>query len=71
MPFVVDRVLRADHQKRRLQLVGHAVDRHAALGHRLQQRGLRARRGAVDFVGQHDLGEDRPGAKLELGRLLD
>ena len=47
-----------------------AVDRDAAFGHRLQQRGLRARRGAVDFVGQHDLGEDRPGAELELARLL-
>ena len=42
--------------------------------HRLQQRRLRLRRGAVDLVGQHEVGEDRPG--LELGscaarRLLD
>ena len=69
--FVVDRVLRGDHQERRLELVRRAVDRDAALGHRLQQRRLRARRGAVDLVGQHDLGEDRAGAELELGRLLD
>jgi hypothetical protein len=30
---------------------------------------LRARRGAVDFVGQHNLGEERAGAELEVGGL--
>ena len=56
-------------QKRRLQLVRHAVDGDAALGHRLQQARLGPRRGPVDLVGQHDLGEDRAGTELELGGL--
>ena len=53
-----------------LQLVGRAVDGNAALGHRLEQCGLGSRRGPVDLVGQHDLGEDRAGAELELRGLL-
>ncbi len=66
--LVIDRVLRGDDQERRLERVRLAVDGHAPLGHRLQQGRLRPRRGPVDLVGQHDLGEDRPGAELELGR---
>jgi len=67
---VVDRVLRGDHQERRRELIGRAVDGHARLGHRLQQRGLGAGRGAVDLVGQQNLREHRSRAKLELRRLL-
>ncbi len=37
--------------------------RDRVLLHRLQQRGLRLRRGAVDLVGEHDVGEDRPAAR--------
>src|SRR3989304_949426 len=35
-----------------------------------EQRGLRARPGAVDLVGQHDLRHDRAWAELELAGLL-
>ena len=42
------------------------ADRHRALLHRLQQRRLRLRRGAVDLVGQHDVREDR--ARARTGR---
>ena len=48
----------------------HAVDGHLALGHRLEQRGLRLRRRAVDLVDEDDVGEDRPGPELEAARLL-
>ena len=34
--------------------------------HRLEQRRLRLRRRAVDFVGQHDVGEDRTGREHHL-----
>src|SRR5262249_51195856 len=68
--LVVDRILRGDDEERRLEGVGLAVDRDAAFGHRLQQSRLRARRGPVNLIGEHDLREDRPGAKLELRRLL-
>ena len=69
-PFVIDGVLRGDDQERRAELVRGAVHRDAAFAHRFEQSRLRARRGPVDFVGQHDLGKDRAGAELELGRLL-
>ena len=46
--------------------VGHAVDRDLRLFHRLQQSRLGLRGGAVDFVGQHQLREDRARAELEL-----
>src|SRR5207245_131714 len=67
--FVIDRVLRGDDEEGRLEGIRLAVDGDAAFGHRLQEGRLRARRGAVDLVGQDDLREDRPGAKLELRRL--
>ena len=41
------------------QRVGHAVDGHVALGHRLEQRRLRLGRGPVDLVDQQDVGEHR------------
>ena len=43
-----------------------AVDRDLAFVHRLEQRRLGARAGAVDLVGEKDVGEDRPLAKDEL-----
>ncbi len=56
--FLLDRVLRGDGEERIGQFVRLASHRHFALLHGLQQRGLRFRRGAVDFVGQQDVGED-------------
>jgi hypothetical protein len=64
------RVLRGEHQERPRQRVRNAVDRHAALLHGLEKGRLGTRRGAVDLVGQHDVGKQRPRAKLELAALL-
>ena len=50
--FLLDRVLRGQHEERIGQLVPHAADRDLPLLHRFQQRGLRLGRRAVDFVGQ-------------------
>jgi hypothetical protein len=41
-----------------------------ALLHRLEQRGLGLGRGAVDLVGQDEVGEDRARLELELRRPL-
>ena len=60
--FELDRVLRREDEERLVELVGASLDRDAVLLHRLEQRGLRLRRRAVDLVGQDDVGEDRPGA---------
>ena len=62
----LDRVLRRDHHERRAERVGDAVDRHLALLHRLEQRGLGLRRRAVDLVGEDDVGEHAAGPELEL-----
>ena len=51
------------------QPVRDAVDADLPLGHRLQQRRLRLGRGAVDLVGQQQVGEDRPVPELETARL--
>ena len=59
--FQLDRVLRGEHEERLRQLVGFPDHRDVALLHRLQQGGLRLRRGAVDFVREHDVGEQQEG----------
>ena len=48
--------------------IGLAVHRHLPLAHGFQQRALRARRGPVDLVGQHDIGEDRAAVESEFLR---
>ena len=50
-----------------------ARDRDLLLLHRLEQRRLRLRRGAVDLVGEQQVGEDRSRleAELALAVLLD
>ena len=50
--FLLDRVLRGQHEERIGQLVPHAADGDLPLLHRFEQRGLRLGRRAVDFVGQ-------------------
>ena len=47
-----------------------ALDRHLPLLHRLEQRRLRLRWGAVDLVGEEEVGEDRAGPELEVGLAL-
>ena len=64
-PFVLDRVLRRKDEERRLEDVGHAVDRDLPLLHRLEQRSLGLRRSPVDLVGKEDVGEDGAGPELE------
>jgi hypothetical protein len=49
--------------------IGLAVHRHGLLTHRLEQRGLRLRRGPVDLVDQEDVGEHRSRAERERHRL--
>ena len=66
---VLDGILRGQHHEGLRQRVGVGVHGDLGLVHGLQQRRLRFRRGAVDLVGQDDVGEDRAGLELEL--LLD
>ena len=69
--LVLDRVLRREHDERPLERAGRlALDRDLPLLHRLEQRGLRLRRRAVDLVGEQEVREDRPRPELELARAL-
>ena len=72
MPFLLDGVLRGQHEERLAEPMPLAAGGDLVLLHRLQQRGLRLRRRAVDLVGQDHVGEDRALEKLELphARLL-
>ena len=66
----LDRVLGGQHEERLGQRVGGAAGGDAALLHRFEQRGLRLGRGAVDLVGEHQVGEERPGLELERARAV-
>ena len=69
--FQLDRVLGRQHEEGVGQRPGRAVDGDLALLHRLQQRRLRARRGAVDLVDQQHVREDRAGDEAERAALQD
>jgi len=63
--FLLQRVLRRQHVERLRQIVARARNRDVLFLHGLQQRGLGARAGAVDFVGHQQLGEHRSGDEAE------
>ena len=64
--FELDRILRRQHEERIGQRPRLAERRHAPFLHRLEQRRLGLGRGAVDLVGQQQVGEDRAGVEHEL-----
>ena len=55
---VLDGILRGHHHERPRQRVGAVVHRDLVFIHGFQQRALGLGRGAVDFIGQHDVGKD-------------
>ena len=63
--FLVDGILRGEHEERLGQFANLATRRDALFLHGFEHGGLCLRRGAVDFVGQHDVGEDRSALELE------
>src|ERR1700687_468459 len=66
---VLDGILRGDDEKRLGQRERFAVHGHLRFVHGFQQRGLRARGGAVDFVGEYDIGKNGAGAKFKFAGL--
>jgi hypothetical protein len=65
-----DRVLRGEHDERRGQSMRRAFNGDVSFGHRFEQRRLGFRRGAIDLVGEHDVGENRSGFPLENAAVL-
>ena len=64
--FLFDGILRCDHNKWRVEPICFAVDGDSQLLHRFKQRGLRLRRGAVDFVGKNQIRENRATMKHQV-----
>ncbi len=64
--LVLDRVLGREDEERRLEAARRPVERDLSFLHRLQERRLGLRRGAVDLVREEQVREDGAGAKLEL-----
>ena len=57
--FLFDRVLCREHEERLFERVGSVAGGDHFFLHRLEQRGLRFRRGPVDFVGEEQVAKDR------------
>src|SRR5580704_7632538 len=57
--FLLDGVLRSEDHERVGHLVSDASGGDAGFTHRFEQRGLGARAGAVDFVNENKLSEER------------
>src|SRR5260370_21335673 len=65
---MLDVILRGDDEKRLRKRKSLAIDGDLSFVHCFEKRGLRARRGAVDFVGEDDVGENRAGAEFKFAR---
>ena len=66
--FHLDRVLRRENGEWLIHAMSHAKDGDVSLLHGLEKRRLGARRRAIDFVGEHDVGEDRSALEGELAQ---
>jgi hypothetical protein len=64
--FLLDRVLRGEHQEGIVERIGMLADGDRVLLHGLEQRRLHLGRRAVDLIGQDDVREDRAALGLEL-----
>src|SRR5437868_12950818 len=64
-PFVLNRVLSGQHCEDRRQRICFAVNRYLAFFHRLEKRRLRFWWRAIYFVGEKNVGEDRPASQVE------
>ena len=62
----LDRVLGGQDEEGGGDLAGLAPDRHLPFGHYLEQGRLDLGRGAVDLIGEHDVGEHRTPLDVEL-----
>jgi hypothetical protein len=68
--FILDRVLCCQDQEGARQHARHTIDRDLALAHTFQERCLGTRGGAVDLVGEENVGKGGTRDKLKLSCLL-
>src|SRR5882724_12145492 len=66
---MLDGILRGDDEKGLWQRMRFAVHGDLRFVHSFEESGLRARSGAIDFVGENDVGEKWAGAELKFARV--
>lgn len=66
---MLDGILRSDDEKGLGERKSAAIDGDLRFVHSFEKSGLRAWRGAIDFISENDVGEDGALAELELARL--
>src|SRR5437016_2271986 len=64
-PMIFCRVLRGDDHKGLVKWMRLIIDGNLCYTHRFQETALGLRRGAIDLVSQHDVGEDRTRDELK------
>ena len=64
-PVIFGRILRGDDHKGLLKRMRLIIDGNLCFTHRFQETALGLRRGAIDLVGQHDVGKDRTRYELK------
>ena len=71
--LLLDRILGREDQERLLELQALVAERDLLLLHRLEQRGLHLRGGAVDLVREHEVREQRAALRREgsIARVVD
>ena len=71
--FLLERILRRENEERIGKRIGLVADRHLPFLHRLEQCALHFGRRAIDFVGQDQVGKDRPelGREFAAARIVD
>src|SRR5256712_832490 len=67
--FMLNRILRRDHEERPVQVERLALQGSLAFLHRLEERALGLRRRPVDLVREEDVREDRASSKDEVAAL--
>ena len=63
--MIFGRVLRRDDHKGLLKRMGLIIDGNLCLAHRFQKTALSLRRGAIDLIGQYNIGKDWARYELE------
>jgi hypothetical protein len=66
----LDGVLGGDDEERGGEDVSNGIDGDLPFGHGFEEGALGARSGAVDFIGEEDIGEDGSGMELEFAGFL-
>ncbi len=63
---MINRILRGDHEKRRLQAMSCSIDRDARFSHCFQKSRLSPGRRSINFIGQENIGKNRTASEFKI-----